>query len=103
MALIYANPTDFRVFPTNLESEDGKQVHWRATANLDIGVKGNGPFTACPTWLGVDRPTWGLWGLDDFTFHLGEDGKAKSLEVKALKVIMERNQIIEKPMTGFCK
>ncbi|KAF2108523.1 beta-lactamase/transpeptidase-like protein [Lophiotrema nucula] len=86
----FGDPEDFRAYFTNVESEDGKEVHWRANSGFTDGGEGNGPFTSCQTWLNVDRPTWGLYGLDDFTFHLGKDGKVDRLEVKALKVVLEK-------------
>lgn len=90
MFTIFRPPGEYRVYPTNIVDKDGKWVSWRAISGFDIGVRGNGPFSSCPTWLGVDRPQWGIWGIDEFLFHLKEGGEAKSLQLKAFKVILEK-------------
>ncbi|KAK7710790.1 hypothetical protein SLS64_005695 [Diaporthe eres] len=79
---------DFQTYPTNIVSEDGKQVSWRSTY---VSVPDTGsPFDACPSWVGVDRPTHGVFGVDEYVFHLGEDGKAWGVEPKALKIVLEK-------------
>ncbi|KAJ8109047.1 hypothetical protein OPT61_g7739 [Boeremia exigua] len=78
----------FQMFPTNRISKDGKQVSWRTTS-LFLPESGS-PFDACASWVAIDRPNYGLYGLDDFIFHLGEDGKASGLEPRALKIVLEK-------------
>jgi CubicO group peptidase (beta-lactamase class C family) len=78
----------FQMYPTNIVSEDGKQVSWRSTY---ISVPDTGsPFDACPSWVVIDRPNYGVFGVDEYVFHLGEDGKAWGLEPKALKIVLEK-------------
>lgn len=78
----------FQMYPTNIVSEDGKQVSWRSTY---VSVPDTGsPFDACPSWVGIDRPTHGVFGVDEYVFHLGEDGKAWGVEPKALKIVLEK-------------
>ncbi|KAF2024499.1 beta-lactamase/transpeptidase-like protein [Setomelanomma holmii] len=51
-----------------------------------------GAFSACPFWVALDRPTYGVYGLDEFVFHLDEWGRATAVEPKALKLIREREK-----------
>ncbi|POS77586.1 hypothetical protein DHEL01_v204024 [Diaporthe helianthi] len=79
----------FRMYPTNIASEDGKQISWRSSS---ISVPDTGsPFDACPSWGVIDRPNYGVFALDEFVFHLGEDGNAWGLEPKALKIVLEKD------------
>ncbi|KAH6616876.1 beta-lactamase/transpeptidase-like protein [Boeremia exigua] len=89
MHAIFVPPTElFQMFPTNIVSEDGKQVSWRSTSVFlpDTGS----PLDACASWVAIDRPTYGIYGLDEFVFHLGDDGKAHAIEPRALKIVLER-------------
>ena len=76
------------MFPTNIESEDGKQLSWRSTY-ISLPDTGS-PFDACPSWFGIDRPNYGVYGFDEWVFHVDEHGKAWGLEPKALKVVLEK-------------
>ncbi|KAJ4301250.1 hypothetical protein N0V90_003341 [Kalmusia sp. IMI 367209] len=89
---IFGFPDDFRLYPSNVGSSDGdkKRVSWKAVSGLDSGSTDFGTFAACPTWFGIDRPGWGLWGLDDWVFVL-EEGVVSSVEIAALKVVLERD------------
>lgn len=84
----YSPGKKFQMFPTNIVSDDGKQMSWRSTS-LFVPETGS-PFDACASWGGIDRPTHGIYGLDEFVFHVGKDGKAWGVEPKALKVVLER-------------
>jgi CubicO group peptidase (beta-lactamase class C family) len=78
----------FQMYPTNIVSDDGKQISWRSSF---ISVPDTGsPFEACPSWFGIDRPTYGVYGVDEYVFHLDENGKAWGLEPKAQKIILQR-------------
>lgn len=79
----------FQMYPTNIVSEDGKQISWRSSY-FTLPDTGS-PFDACPSWGVIDRPNYGVFALDDFVFHLGEDGNAWGLEPKALKIVLERS------------
>ncbi|KAI1275611.1 beta-lactamase/transpeptidase-like protein [Xylaria sp. FL0933] len=41
-------------------------------------------------WTAIGAPTYGLVSLDDWVFHMGEDGQAEFLEVRLLRVKMAR-------------
>ncbi|KAF2832750.1 beta-lactamase/transpeptidase-like protein [Ophiobolus disseminans] len=84
---VYGSPKSFELYPTNILSEDGKRYSWRSTF---LSSGGSGPFSACPSWGGLDRPTYGVYGLDEFVFHVDESGKATAVEPKALKIVLER-------------
>ncbi|KAF2267746.1 beta-lactamase/transpeptidase-like protein [Lojkania enalia] len=86
MFLLFGDPVDFRVYPSNAE---GGMMRWKAVSGIELGYEDWGAFSACPTWFGVDRPTWGLFGLDDFAFGI-EEGRAKSVEIGALKTVLRR-------------
>lgn len=84
----FLNPEWFQMYPTNIKSADGKQYSWRSS---DLTVPDTGsPLDACPSWAGIDRPGWGLYGVDDFVFHIGDDGEAWAIEPKALKIVLEK-------------
>jgi CubicO group peptidase (beta-lactamase class C family) len=84
----FGDPGWFQMYPTNIVSRDGKQISWRSTT-LSLPDTGS-PFDACPSWVSIDRPNYGIYGVDDFVFHLGEDGKAWGLEPKALKIVLKK-------------
>lgn len=77
-----------QMYPTNIVSKDGQQISWRSSY-LSLPDTGS-PFDACPSWFGIDRPNHGVFALDEYVFHLGEDGKAWGLEPKALKIVLEK-------------
>jgi hypothetical protein len=82
------NPEWVQMYPTNILSKDGKQFSWRSS---DFTLPDTGsPLDACPSWGAINRPTWGVYGLDEFVFHLDEDGKAWGLEPTALKIVLEK-------------
>ncbi|KAL1595836.1 hypothetical protein SLS60_009526 [Paraconiothyrium brasiliense] len=96
---IFGSPTDFRIYPSNIDDThiqsnynetEGERVSWKAVSGVDLGYNDYGAFSACPTWLEIDRPSWGLYGIDDWVFVLGEDGRVKQVEIAALKVVLDR-------------
>ncbi|KAJ4344800.1 uncharacterized protein N0V89_012544 [Didymosphaeria variabile] len=96
---IFGSPEDFRIYPSNVGYQqsqgnysvmDGERVSWKAVSGVDLGYEDHGAFSACPTWLQIDRPSWGLYGIDDWVFVLGEDGRVKQVEIAALKIVLER-------------
>lgn len=74
-----------RLYPTGLQSNNGnvKKVSWRAvyeilsTSEADVG--------SCLSWINVDSLTYGGVGIDEFVFEIGGDGKATSVEPRALR------------------
>lgn len=82
---IFGSPKTFQMYPTNIGSEDGSKQSWRSSY---ISLNDFGPFSACPSWVVMDRPTYGVYGLDEFEFSVNENRKATSVEPKALKQIL---------------
>ncbi|CAO2650239.1 Nn.00g015310.m01.CDS01 [Neocucurbitaria sp. VM-36] len=87
LATIFKSPEYIQMYPTNIKSKDGNQHSWRSSY---ISLDDIGPFSACPSWGALDRPKYGVYGLDEFVFHLDEDGKAVGVEPKALKIVLAR-------------
>ncbi|KAI8940804.1 hypothetical protein NX059_002067 [Plenodomus lindquistii] len=83
------SPEWFQMYPTNIVSGDGTEVSWRSTSIVlpDTGS----PFDACPSWVVLDRPNYGVYGVDEFVFHVGDDGVAVGIEPMALKVVLGRD------------
>ncbi|KAJ8119096.1 hypothetical protein OPT61_g66 [Boeremia exigua] len=82
------SPKWFQMYPTNIVSEDGKAISWRSTS---IALPDTGsPFYACPSWVALDRPNYGIYGVDEFVFHLGDNGRAVGLEPRALKTVLKK-------------
>ncbi|KAH7093426.1 beta-lactamase/transpeptidase-like protein [Paraphoma chrysanthemicola] len=84
---IFGAPQHFQVYPTNIKSKDGSEESWRTSF---IALQDVGPFSACPSWVVTDRPTYGVYGVDEFVFHLDGSGKVTALELKALKITLQR-------------
>jgi CubicO group peptidase (beta-lactamase class C family) len=84
---VFGGPENFQMYPTNVWSEDGERSSWRSSY---ISLDDVGTFSACPSWVALDRPTYGINGLDDFVFHKDQGGKATMIEPKALKIVLER-------------
>lgn len=100
MFAVFGNPSDFRMYPSNVgelysvrnaTSNETlvERVSWKATVVENFGYEDFGAFSACPSWVQIDRPTWGLYGIDDLVFEVGEKG-ALRVEIAALKVLLER-------------
>lgn len=84
---IFGAPEHFQVYPTNIKREDGLKESWRSSY---ISLQDMGPFSACPSWVVADRPTYGVYGVDEFVFHLDSSGKATALELPAFKITLQR-------------
>jgi CubicO group peptidase (beta-lactamase class C family) len=84
---MFGLPQGFQMYPANVGSEDGKTSSWRLSY---VFLNDVGAFSACPSWVALDRPTYGVYGLDELEFNLNEDGKAVSVEPKALKIVLKR-------------
>jgi hypothetical protein len=91
LAEVVGVPTAFenyQMYPTNIISQDETRFSWRVTPYSS--APGSGLFSACPSWAALDRPQYGVYGLDEFVFHTDHDGKATAVEPKALKIVLER-------------
>ncbi|KAH7412104.1 beta-lactamase/transpeptidase-like protein [Phaeosphaeria sp. MPI-PUGE-AT-0046c] len=84
---VFGSPKTFQMYPTNIKSEDGQKQSWRSSF---ISLNDVGAFSACPSWVVLDRPTYGVYGLDEFEFSVDENGKATSVEPIALKQMLLR-------------
>lgn len=85
---LFESVESYQMFPTNIVSEDGKQISWRSTF-VSLPDTGS-PLDSCQSWVGIDRPNYGVYGLDEFVFHVGEDGEAWGLEPKAMKIVLDK-------------
>lgn len=91
------NKVSIRLYPTGLLTplgEGGEEVAWRAVMepkmeNADSA--GTNLFMGnCLSWVGVDAYRYGSVALDEFLFVVGKDGKATSVEPRALRVRLEK-------------
>lgn len=87
LMLLSGSPAPFQLYPTNIKSEDGREQSWRSSF---ISLEDTGPFSACPSWVALDRPTYGVYGLDEFVFHSNADGKVVGVEIKAQSIVLEK-------------
>lgn len=94
---IFESPSDFRIYPSNAaggqQSRGGnrtERLSWKAVSGVDFGYEDFGAFSACATWFQIDRPAWALYGVDDWVFVRGGDGRMREVEIAALKVVLER-------------
>jgi hypothetical protein len=83
---LFGTPPFFQLYPTNILEDKGK-ISWRSSY---VSSQGTGPFSACPSWFALDRPPYGLYGLDEFVFELNDSGHAVSVVPKALKITLTR-------------
>ena len=85
--ILFGYPEHVQLYPTNIKDDRSKTQIWRSSY---ISLEDVGPFSACPSWVVVDRPAYGVYGVDEFVFHLDEKGNAFAVEMKALKIILQR-------------
>ncbi|KAF2465002.1 beta-lactamase/transpeptidase-like protein [Lindgomyces ingoldianus] len=87
-------PDTLRLLPTNLEraTGNGTEVAWRMSLSFETQSAKKGPFSACDSWFNVDLLTLGKFAIDEFIFTLSGDGdeKAVSVDLRAFKVVLER-------------
>jgi CubicO group peptidase (beta-lactamase class C family) len=83
---VFGITENFQMYPSNVQNEEGK-ISWRSSY---ISLQDVGPFSACPSWVVLDRPTYGVYGLDEFEFSVDENGRATGVEPKALKLVLQR-------------
>lgn len=76
-----------RLYPSGLE-EDG-EVAW--IAHFELQGDGLRIFSeACTDWEGLDVLQYGDVGLDDVVFRVGDDGNARSVELRGWRVVLEK-------------
>jgi hypothetical protein len=85
-----AENVSITLYPTGLvDSVGGKKEAWRAV----IGVNGASALpgvAGCISWAAADSLIIGGIADDEFAFVVGDDGRATSVESRALRVSMER-------------
>ncbi|KAL4876197.1 beta-lactamase/transpeptidase-like protein [Aspergillus karnatakaensis] len=84
---------DIRLYPTGLE--DDNRISFRSIVSKAsrMGPE-SGPLTrACKAWLMVDDKVYGSVGVDEFVFRVGEDGVAVSIEPRALRMTLPREEV----------
>ncbi|KAI1171687.1 beta-lactamase/transpeptidase-like protein [Nemania sp. FL0916] len=81
-----------RLFPTGLESADGKKIAFKAMIeNTDSPDYGDKMFsTNCGTWVSQTAAVYADYPLDQFVFTVGDDGKAERVVPLALRASLER-------------
>jgi CubicO group peptidase (beta-lactamase class C family) len=84
--MVFNIPGNIQMYPSNVKNEKGKST-WRSSY---ISIQDVGAFSACPSWVALDRPSYGLYGLDEFEFSVDENGRATDVEPKALKIVLQR-------------
>ncbi|KAI0537084.1 beta-lactamase/transpeptidase-like protein [Xylaria digitata] len=87
-----------RLYPSNLRatsmSSNGSGAYvsrlgFRATY-FNATQPGQVQDPCLSTWTAIGAPTYGQAALDDWVFHMGEDGQAEFLEVRLLRLKMKR-------------
>jgi CubicO group peptidase (beta-lactamase class C family) len=75
-----------QLYPTNIMS-NGTKSSWRSSY---VPMDDLGAFSACGSWFTPDRPSYGVYSVDKFEFHVDESGKATTVELEAFKVTLHR-------------
>ena len=95
-------PPSVRLYPTGLTGTSSgvkrpgfyvSRAGWKAVYQyLPATDAEKGNFgTNCETWTMVDSNNYGLVGLDEVQFGLGEDGEVESVQVRALQAVMKKS------------
>ncbi|KAK0100307.1 hypothetical protein ONS95_008265 [Cadophora gregata] len=92
----FAPGSSVRLYPTGLsramEGCTDVEVGFRAVfENLESGGVGGTFTTSCQSWGLVEAVYWGTVGSDEFVARIGNDGKAKSISPRALRVELVRS------------
>lgn len=88
--LTSANTLAIRLYPTNLMGTSPKQQAFRSMVDALPETVPKGFFPACGSWGGVDSAMYGIVGLDEFLFHFDENGRAVSVEPRALRATLQK-------------
>ena len=79
-----------RLYPTNLFQDSPKQQAFRVADVLPRNSTGGVFSSGCGTWVGVDVPTYGNVGVDEFVFHFDEYGRGVSVEPRAFRITLKK-------------
>ncbi|KAK3328786.1 beta-lactamase/transpeptidase-like protein [Apodospora peruviana] len=88
------SPT-IRLYPTGLETMlegGGRRVGYKAVfEDANLPARPNSLFsTDCGTWVSFTGVAYGTHPLDEFVFELDNGGKVRSVENKALRVVLPK-------------
>jgi len=91
-----ASSRDVRMLPTFLEKKTNAgggttEIAWRAVPDMTFYTS-PGPFSACGSWSAVDIASYGRFPLDQFIFELDRNGYAVNVNLRAFKVVLERQR-----------
>lgn len=76
-------PVNIQMYPTGLNSPDGKQVAWRAILEVQR-PKGSGLFSSfCSTWFSAEGVVYGGQSIGEFIFKVN-DSTAEELDFRML-------------------
>ncbi|KUJ08209.1 beta-lactamase/transpeptidase-like protein [Mollisia scopiformis] len=92
LSQLYYNPS-IRLYPSGLEKNLGHgdvEVGWRAVFESNTTLPDGLFDDSCATWFNVDGIRNNGFGIDDFTFTVGEDGKAKSITSRGFNVTLSK-------------
>lgn len=98
LALLFGTGSGARLYPSQLKTVS-KRANGSGTYTSRLGFRavylpkgetGNIEDPCLRGWAGLGAPIYGQRTLDDWVFELGEDGKAKTVENRALRVKMRR-------------
>ena len=82
-----------RLYPTNLLQTSPKQQAFRAVLEiLPLSTTIKGTFAPCVSWGSVDSILYGNIAIDEFLFQFDEYGYAVSIEPRALRVTLQKDQ-----------
>ncbi|KIX01720.1 uncharacterized protein Z518_09446 [Rhinocladiella mackenziei CBS 650.93] len=81
-----------RLYPTGIEK--GGKVSFRGVYELEGSSTTNrGPFVGgCMSWGGIDTPTYGSIGFDDFEFVLDDSGKTVGITLRVFRETLRKVQ-----------
>lgn len=89
LAMRTTNPVTIQMYPTGLDSPDGKEVAWRAILEVHR-PKGAGLFSSfCSSWFSAEGVVYGGQSIGEFIFKL-KDAAAEELDFRMLDIPMEK-------------
>jgi len=78
----------FRLYPTNLHSSGKTEFRAIWQDNNDLADAGT---PTCVSWMDVEDLVYGGESLDKYVFELDASGKAKAVEIPALRIVLAKN------------
>lgn len=78
----------FRLYPSNMQSEENIEFRAIWQDNKDLADAGT---PTCVSWMDIEDLVYGGESLDRYVFELDESGKAKAVEIPALRMVLGKN------------